>query len=232
MKIVTCENLSLGYEGKNIVHNISFSINKGDYLCIVGENGSGKTTLMRGLLNLIKPYSGKITINDSKIGYLPQQTSVQKDFPVTVIEVILSGCHWQNSWSPFYTKKDKLKVYEIAKKLEITEILKKSYQELSGGQQQRVLIARALCAAGNLLILDEPASGLDPIITNEIYELIDKLNKEDSMTVIMVSHDIKASVKYASHILHIGNNGAYFMNVDDYKSSAGAKDFLGGEHNE
>ncbi len=228
MPIITCKNLSLGYGGKEVIKDISFELGVGDYLCIVGENGSGKTTLMKGLLGLIKPIKGQIQINEPKIGYLPQQTTLQRDFPVTVREVILSGCLSSHRFNPFYTKKDRAMSDAVAKKLELTPLMNSSYLELSGGQQQRVLIARALCAAGNLLILDEPAAGLDPIITNEIYETVEKLNKEDKMTVIMVSHDIKASVKYASHILHIGNSSAYFATVKEYKASSDAKCFLGG----
>jgi len=229
MPIIECSGLSLGYNKKEIIKDISFSLEKGDYLCIVGENGSGKSTLMKGLLKLIKPYKGTISVNEPKLGYLPQQTMIQKDFPVTVSEVVLSGTLANHGINPFYTKKDKSIAETIMQKLELSAIKNKCYQELSGGQQQRVLIARALCAAGNLLILDEPASGLDPIIRNEIYEVICNLNKKDKMTVIMVSHDIKTSLKYATHILHIGNNCANFYTAENYKTSHYAKEFLGGE---
>ncbi len=232
MAVINCENLSLGYEGKNIINNISFSLSKGDYLCIVGENGSGKTTLMKGLLGFIKPYSGTITLDKSKIGYLPQQTGIQKDFPVTVNEVILSGCLAKHNINPFYTRKDKELANAMAQKLELESIKDKCYQELSGGQQQRVLIARALCAAENLLVLDEPAAGLDPIITNEIYEIIKSLNAEDHMTVVMVSHDINAALKYASHILHIDNDYTFFGTVKEYVANHVSGRLTGGVGNE
>ena len=231
MAVIRCENVSLGYEGKNIINNISFSLSGGDYLCIVGENGSGKTTLMKGLLGFIKPYSGKITLEKSKIGYLPQQTGIQRDFPVTVNEVILSGCLGKHRFNPFYTKKDKELADAMAEKLELGGLKNKCYQELSGGQQQRVLIARALCAAENLLVLDEPAAGLDPVITNEIYEIIHTLNKRDNMTVVMVSHDIKAALKYAGYILHIDNDSTFFGTVDEYKISHNSGRLIGGDIN-
>ncbi len=231
MAVIRCENVSLGYEGKNIINNISFSLSGGDYLCIVGENGSGKTTLMKGLLGFIKPYSGRITLEKSKIGYLPQQTGIQRDFPVTVNEVILSGCLGKHRFNPFYTKKDRELADAMAEKLELGGLKNKCYQELSGGQQQRVLIARALCAAENLLVLDEPAAGLDPVITNEIYEIIHTLNKRDNMTVVMVSHDIKAALKYAGYILHIDNDSTFFGTVDEYKTSHNSGRLMGGDIN-
>jgi len=232
MPIIECKNLSLGYDGEEIVKNISFSLNKGDYLCIVGENGSGKSTLMKGLLGFIKPYSGEINIAEPKIGYLPQRSGVDKDFPVTVNEIVLSGCLASHRINPFYTSGDKKTADSIIHKLELDSIKDRCYQELSGGQKQRVLIARALCAAGNLLILDEPAAGLDPIITKEIYDIIFSLNQKDKMTVIMVSHDIKSAISYASHILHIGNSSAYFCSCDEYKKSRDAHFFTGGEVSE
>ncbi len=231
MVLIKCENVSLGYDGKEILTDISFELNTGDYLCIVGENGSGKSTLMKGLLGLIRPYKGKIETASGNIGYLPQQTILQKDFPVSVNEVILSGCLAKHKVNPFYTKADRQAADEAAEKLEISELKKKCYQELSGGQQQRVLLARALCAAGELLILDEPAARLDPIITSELYDIIEVLNKNDKMTVIMVSHDIKAAIKYASHIIHIGNNSYFFGTKEEYTSSESGRAFMGGETN-
>ena len=231
MSLLKCENVTLGYEGKEILSNISFELNKGDYLCIVGENGSGKSTLMKGILGLIKPYNGKIEIQSGGVGYLPQQTMLQKDFPVSVNEVILSGCLVKHRFNPFYTAGDRKAADEAAKKLEIYDLKKKCYQELSGGQQQRVLLARALCAAGELLILDEPAAGLDPIITNELYDIIDNLNKNDDITVIMVSHDIKAAIKYASHIMHIGVSSCFFGTKEQYLTTESGISFLGGDTN-
>ncbi len=176
MSQLLCENLSLGYNSKTIIENLNFSVNTGDYLCIVGENGSGKTTLMKTLLHLLKPLSGKITTGDGllpdEIGYLPQQTEVQRDFPASVYEIVLSGCQSRCGRRPFYNRAEKKLAEENIKKMGIEALKKKCYRELSGGQQQRVLLARALCATQKMLLLDEPVSGLDPIVTKEMYTLI------------------------------------------------------------
>ena len=212
MAQLTCEHLTLGYNSRIIIEDLSFSINKGNYLCIIGENGSGKTTLMKTLFRLHKPISGRIITGDGllpdEIGYLPQQTQVQKDFPASVREIVLSGCQSRCGRRPFYTKEEKLLAAENMEKMGITEFSKRCYRELSGGQQQRVLLARALCATQKMLLLDEPVSGLDPIVTEEMYRLIQQLNK-DGITIIMISHDIQAAMKYASHILHIGDQNFF-----------------------
>ncbi|WP_038073605.1 metal ABC transporter ATP-binding protein [Treponema sp. C6A8] len=212
MAQLTCEHLTLGYNSRIIIEDLNFSISKGNYLCIIGENGSGKTTLMKTLLRLHKPISGRIITGDGllpdEIGYLPQQTQVQKDFPASVREIVLSGCQSRCGRRPFYTKEEKLLAAENMEKMGITEFAKRCYRELSGGQQQRVLLARALCATQKMLLLDEPVSGLDPIVTEEMYRLIQQLNK-DGITIIMISHDIQAAMKYASHILHIGDQNFF-----------------------
>ena len=229
MSLIKCENLSLGYEGKTIVENINFSIERGDYLCIVGENGSGKTTLMKTLLGLKSPFSGKIEfsegLNARCIGYLPQQTAAQRDFPASVYEVVLSGCVGKCGLLPFFSKEQKNTAKLNMEKLGIAELANKCYRELSGGQQQRVLLARALCASTELLVLDEPVAGLDPIVTAELYEVIDSLNKS-GLTVIMISHDISAAVRYASHILHISHTPLFFGKAADYAESEVGKFFL------
>ncbi len=207
MAIITCQNLSLGYDGREIVHDLNFEVHAGDYLCIVGENGSGKSTLMRTLLGLQPPLSGSVLtgggLKRRQIGYLPQQTQVQRDFPASVWEVVLSGCQ-ARSRRIFYGVEDKRLARENIDRLGISPLTRRCYRELSGGQQQRVLLARALCATRKLLLLDEPVSGLDPKATEELYRLIEDLNRE-GVTIIMISHDIAAAVQYASHILHIGD---------------------------
>lgn len=218
MPQLLCENLSLGYNSHTVVENLNFSVNTGDYLCIVGENGSGKSTLMKTILGLLKPLSGKITNGDGllpdEIGYLPQQTEVQRDFPASVNEIVLSGCQSRCGRRPFYNRAEKALALENIRKMGIENLRKKCYRELSGGQQQRVLLARALCATQKMLLLDEPVSGLDPIVTKEMYALIEDLHKE-GITIIMISHDIEAAKKYASHILHIGKN-IFFGTKDEY----------------
>lgn len=213
MAQITCKNLVLGYDGRAILDNLSFSINAGDYFCIVGENGSGKSTLMKTLLHLQPPISGSILTGDglmpSGIGYLPQQTLVQRDFPASVREIVLSGCQSRCGFRPFYNKCEKTLATEAMTKMRIDKLAGRCYRELSGGQQQRVLLARALCAARKVLLLDEPVSGLDPKVTVEMYHQIEELNKKDGITIIMISHDIKTAVTYASHILHIGQTCFY-----------------------
>lgn len=227
MAQLICEDLSLGYESREIIHNLNFSINAGDYLCIVGENGSGKSTLMKTILGLHSPLKGKIITGDglkqNEIGYLPQQTVVQKDFPASVREIVLSGCQGRCGLRPFYNKEEKALAISSMEKMNITHLADRCYRELSGGQQQRVLLARALCATRKVLLLDEPVSGLDPKVTAEMYELIRDLNKVDGITVIMISHDIAAATEYASHILHIGKD-IFFGTKEEYlKSDAGRR---------
>ncbi|MDR0222593.1 MAG: ABC transporter ATP-binding protein [Oscillospiraceae bacterium] len=226
MPQLTCRNLTLGYEGKTVVSNLSFTVNAGDYLCVVGENGSGKSTLMKALLKLKTPTSGQIQtgggLTRKEIGYLPQHTAAQKDFPASVREVVRSGCLNRCGLRPFYSKAEKRMAEENMENTGISKLAKRCYRELSGGQQQRALLARALCAAGKIILLDEPVAGLDPAAAAEMYELIAKLNAE-AVTVIMISHDIAAAVKYASHILHIGNKSALFfgLTADYLQSEAG-----------
>ena len=221
MAQIICQNLSVGYDSKVILKNLSFEVNKGDYLCIVGENGSGKTTLIKSILGLIPTISGKLEtgegLKSNEIGYLPQQTVVQRDFPASVKEIVLSGCQGRMGLRPFYSKSDRLLAEKNMKKMDITDLSKRCYRELSGGQQQRVLLARALCATQKLLLLDEPVSGLDPRVTAEMYQTIKSLNDE-GISIIMISHDVYAAVKYASHILHIGNT-VFYGTTDEYVNS-------------
>ncbi len=220
MSQLECKNLTLGYGSKTVIENLSFTVNKGDYLCIVGENGSGKSTLMKTILRLLKPLAGTIKTGDGllpdEISYLPQQTDVQRDFPASVSEIVLSGCQSRCGKRPFYNREEKQLALAAMEKLGITHLAKKCYRELSGGQQQRTLLARALCAAQKMLLLDEPVTGLDPLATEEMYELIEELNK-DGITIIMISHDIEAALKHATHVLHIGSGGAcFFGDVKEY----------------
>ena len=228
MALVTIQNLSLGYDSHVIVENLNFSVNAGEYLCIVGENGSGKTTLMKTLLHLQEPVGGQILIGDglkkNEIGYLPQQTTLQKDFPASVGEIVLSGFQGRCGLRPFYNKAEKQMAEANMNRMGILPLKDRCYRELSGGQQQRVLLARALCATGKLLLLDEPVAGLDPKVTSEMYELIENLNR-DGITIIMISHDIAAAIRYASHILHIGT-AVFYGSKEEYLESKVGKYFL------
>lgn len=232
MPLIKANNISLAYDGRTVVDNLSFAVSKGDYLCVIGENGSGKSTLIKALLSLISPSSGSLEYGDglskNEIGYLPQQTRVQRDFPSSVFETVLSGCQNRLGFLPFYTAAHKKKALDALRILKAENLKNTCYHELSGGQQQRVLLARAMCATDKLLILDEPTSGLDPIITEDFYSVINDINKS-GITVIMVSHDIEAVSEYATHILHLTHSGYIFDTADNYKKSKYGKIYLGGD---
>ena len=232
MSLITCEDLAFAYDGVTVLRHLTFKIEQGDYLCILGENGAGKSTLMKGLLGLKKPSAGTVTFGEDlrarEIGYLPQQTPVQKDFPASVREVVLSGCLSGMGMRPFYGKEEKERADRNMKALEITDLNDRCYRDLSGGQQQRVLLARALCATKKVILLDEPVAGLDPLVTINMYRLIERINKEMGITVIMVSHDMQAATKYASHILHLGEDRQLFFGTcEEYRHTAAYHKFHG-----
>ena len=233
MAQLTCQNLCVGYDGKPVLQDLSFQVFAGDYLCIVGENGSGKSTLMKTILGLQMPISGRILTGDglrkNEIGYLPQQTVVQKDFPAAVREIVLSGCQGRCGSRPFYNKKEKKLAVDAMEKMQITQLARRCYRELSGGQQQRVLLARALCAAGELLILDEPVTGLDPAAAQELYRTLEYLNKQEGIAIVAVTHDIRSALRYADHILHAGHGTYFFGTAADYLTSPWGKRFGGDE---
>ena len=232
MSQLICKNLLVGYEGKAILDPLNFEIHAGDHLCVVGENGAGKSTLMKTLLGLQQPISGQIEMGDglrrNEIGYLPQQTIVQRDFPASVQEIVLSGCQSRCGLRPFYSREEKQLAQDAMRKMQIEPLAKRCYRELSGGQQQRVLLARALCATRKMLLLDEPVSGLDPKATTEMYHLIEKLNQQEGITVLMISHDIQAAVCYASHILHVGET-IFFGTREAYLQSPQGRLFAAGK---
>ena len=227
-----CRDLCLGYEGHEIVHKLNFAVRKGDYLCIVGENGSGKTTLMKTLLGLLPPMNGTVEtgagLEKNEVGYLPQQTPVQRDFPASVWEIVISGCQGRMGLRPFYGPEEKKLAQAAIDRMHLTALAHSSYRDLSGGQQQRVLLARALCATRKLLLLDEPVTGLDPKVTQEMYQIIAELNRKDGITVIMISHDIAAALKYATHVLHIGRT-VFFGTKEEYLTSTAFTSLQGGE---
>ena len=233
MQLLKCENIHMNYDSTKAVNGVSFTIDEGDFLCIVGENGAGKSTLLKGILGLQKISEGSVTFNGikkSEIGYLPQRTQVQKDFPAAVKEVVLSGRIGRKR-KLFYSAEDRQIAAENMETMKISDIRNKSFNELSGGQQQRVLLARALCATDRLLLLDEPTAGLDPFVTEDMYRLIEHLNSEHGVTVIMVTHDIKSAVKYANKILCMEHDGDFFGTTQEYLDTPAANRILGGDGN-
>ncbi|MBE7049119.1 MAG: metal ABC transporter ATP-binding protein [Ruminococcaceae bacterium] len=234
MSLLCCQDLCMHYDSINAVCHVDFSVEEGDYLCVVGENGSGKSTLMKGILGLLPPSHGRVSLSgltQGEIGYLPQQTQIQKDFPASVYEVTLSGCRNRRGKRPFYTKAEHCRAEEMLCLLNIQNIKNRSYRELSGGQQQRVLLARALCATEKLLLLDEPAAGLDPAATADLYQIIKNLNQNHGVTVIMVSHDIKSAVEYGTKILHMATNVRFYGATKDYIQTEAYSQLAGGVRN-
>lgn len=228
--LISCKSISASYDGMNVLRGLTFSVNEGDYLCIVGENGSGKSTLIKCLLGIKQVDSGEIIMGEglkqTDIGYLPQQTVLQKGFPATVGEVVLSGCLNSRGYHPFFTSKEKKRASESMEKLGISDLKSRSYRELSGGQQQRVLLARALCSAKKMILLDEPVTALDPLASSELYSVISELNQKYNIAVIMVSHDIENSVGNASHVLHLRKNGYFFGTSSEYSDSESESKFI------
>lgn len=233
---IICRNVSLGYESHIVSEGIDFTVAQGDYLCIVGENGAGESTLMKAILGLHPPLAGKIEFSDglkqNEIGYLPQQNHFQRDFPASVREVVISGCLNRCGLRPFYRHAEHESARTNMEKLGVWPLRERCYRELSGGQQQRVLLARALCATRKLLLLDEPVSGLDPSATAEMYAIIRRLNKEEGITVLMISHDIFAATREADHILHLAHRPLFFGSTEDYRKSDVGRAFLRMEEGE
>jgi len=223
--ILEVTDLCIGYDGKSILNDICFSIESGSYLCIVGENGAGKSTLLKTISGLQKPIYGTVhfSVRRHEIGYLPQQTSIRYDFPASAKEIISSGALSRGRWyRPYNNAEEKERISWASKKTGVTPFLSQCFRELSGGQQQRILLARALVAAKNAIILDEPTAGLDPEATKEFYELLTKINRDEKITIIMVTHDVESAKKHATHILELKNRKPdededfYFGAVNDY----------------
>ena len=218
MPQIVCENLTLGYGGETIVEGLTFSVDVGMYLCVVGENGAGKSTLMKTILGLHSPVSGRVEFGDGlrqrEIGYLSQQTDVQRDFPASVREIVLSGCQGRMGLWPFYHREEKELAARNMERMGVADFADRCYRDLSGGQQQRVLLARALCATQKLLLLDEPVSGLDPVVTADMYRVIEELHKS-GVTILMITHDVTEALPYATHILHLGRR-RFFGTRDEY----------------
>lgn len=229
MALISVQDAAFAYDGQIVLSGVTFDVNPGDYLCIVGENGSGKSTLMKGLLRLVNPVKGKITLGDGltqdQVGYLPQQNLTQRDFPASVLEVVTSGIRGKRL---FLSREDKALAEEKMELLEISGLRHRSFMELSGGQRQRVLLARALCATRKLLLLDEPTAGLDPVVARELYKTIEAINKEQGIAVIMITHDVHTAAFYASSILHLQQTPLFFGKPDEYLDTYHGQCFAGG----
>ena len=223
-----CKDVSLGYNGVTVSEHVSFEVRAGDYFCVVGDNGSGKSTLIKTLLRLIEPKSGEVGLGDGitqrDVGYLPQQSEAQQDFPATVREIVTSGCVGKRGLFTFPTKEQRRAVEKNMNRLGIAELASKPYSRLSGGQQRRVLLARALCAADQILLLDEPVAGLDPHAAEELYETVARLNREEGITVFMITHDLSATLTYATQILHMSKTPTLYRSAEEYRNS---RDFPG-----
>lgn len=217
---IRATNLSIGYNFHPVLRNLNFSIEYGDYVCIIGSNGVGKSTLIKTILGLFPPISGKIHYDKNtkleSIGYLQQRLEIASDFPASVYEVVLSGCLNKLRWRPFYTKKEKAQAERNMKLLDIEKIRNKSFKELSGGQMQRVLIARAICATNKLIILDEPFVGLDQYMVRQLEQTIKKINKELGVTIVMVTHNFHATLKDTNKVIELSNKGCTSYTTQEY----------------
>lgn len=234
--LIRCEDVSFGYEGRAVVSGVRFSVNAGEFLLLAGENGSGKSTLVKGLLRLLPPLSGTMEFSPDlarpgAIGYLAQQTAAKKDFPAGVFEIVLSGNLGKKGLFSFYNHAEKQLAADCLRLLEMQDLRGRCFRELSGGQQRRVLLARSLCAAGKLLVLDEPFAGLDPLISAELGRLLDKARREMGMTIIMVSHTMDAAVQ-ATHVLHLNGRQLFFGDAEEYRRSDLGRQFFNKEFKE
>lgn len=230
MALLECLNVTIAYGNQEAVSDVSFAVEPGEYIAIVGENGSGKSTLLQGMLGLLPIRSGSIRLHSARgrvrLGYLPQQTAIQRDFPASVEEVVLTGCLGQRGLRPFYNREERARVEQVVEQLQIAELRQRSYRTLSGGQQQRVLLARALATQPDLLVLDEPTTGLDPAMTSDFYQLLRRLHHDHQLTVVMTSHDIQAALQQAERILHLNRTVQFYGRVDEYRQSESSRRFL------
>lgn len=230
MTQIVCKDVSLSYDGVCVSHGVCFSVEKGDYFCIVGDNGSGKTTLMKALLGLKEPDCGEILLcgglRKGDIGYLPQKNEMQKDFPASVREVVLSGCTGHRDFRLFAGKKWKEAARRQMERMGIEALADRPFRQLSGGQQKKVLLARTLCAAEKVLLLDEPVAALDPRATEDLYEHLTRLNREEGVTILMITHDLSAVMRYATKVLYMSDHPTLYDSAQSFGASV---DFPSGE---
>ena len=223
MAMITLNNLTLKYDGNVVLQNVNFSVNEGDFICVVGENGTGKSTLIKSLVGLKSIDSGEViyeNINRSDISYIAQQNNIKRNFPATVLEVVMQGLEGRKNLTPFYKKEEKALALNALKKLGIETVANKLINELSGGQQRRVLLARALISPKKLLIMDEPVASLDTAAAKEIYTITKNLCENEKMAAIVVLHDLGNAIKYATKILWIKDDSHKLLSPGDYLKEA------------
>ncbi len=226
MAILNINNLVLGYDNETVINNISFTVNRRDFILVIGSNGVGKSTLIKGILGIIKPISGSVNydeINKNDVGYMPQEAKVDANFPASVMEIVLSGLINKMGYRPFYNKKDKEKANEVLRILHIEDLKKKKFSDLSGGQRQKVLLARSLCATTNLLILDEPSNNLDQESKIEFYTTLKHLNEGHGITIIMITHDVDRDRDslIGNRVLELKKDGYFFGTTEEYMEEYG-----------
>ena len=219
MNLINVNHLTLGYEHQKVIQDLSFTVEKGDFITIIGANGSGKSTLVKGLLGLIKPMQGDIQyhIDTKQIGYMPQETKIDSTFPASVEEIVLSGTLNRLGHRPFYGKKERKLADDSLALLDILDLKKKSFADLSGGQRQKVLLSRALSATRELLILDEPSNNLDFSSREEFYKIIHRLNKEEGITILMITHDLDMHAIAGNKIIAFEDQEIFVGKIEDYR---------------
>lgn len=216
--ILEVKNLKVSYNSHTAIENVSFKINQGEYIALVGENGSGKSTLIKAIMGLKKEDEGevKFDLDLSEVSYLAQTDLKGIDFPATSKEIIMTGCQKRGKL-PFYTKQDKENFKQVVQELKIEDLINKRIGDLSGGQKQRVLLARSLIRNPKMIILDEPQTGLDVNITKELYKILEKLNKEKNVTIMMATHDLDELESIKPRIICIAKTIKYDGKFEEWK---------------
>ena len=225
--LMEAKHLDIGYGKKVIYGGLNFSVKAGDFICIVGPNGAGKSTLVKTLLGLIKPLNGEIRFYGLKrglIGFLPQEIKIDENFPATVFEIVLSGNLNRLGKRAFFNQDERKHALSKMKLVGISELKDRHFVELSGGQRQKVMLARALTATQDLLILDEPSNSLDRKSTKELYATLKKIN-QNGITIMMITHDLDHGNLIGNKILALRDTFYYGATDDFVKRIHDERDF-------